>query len=541
MKKILLLLLSVGLCQSVFAQSVTMQSLLTEMIDRDQLARYPSPAYQCIQASSYERKSKTPDDIKNWFANSDRNYFLREDDHDGRLEYVLCDQKGPGAVVRIWMTWSWKTDDRNGILRFYFDDAKTPQIQGPINEIIDEGILVGSPLAYSVSEKTTYHKRGHNFYLPLPFARNCKITYEHPGKLNRGGHGTVSIYYHINFRTYADDVNVQTFSMKDLKVHADTIKQVQQQLSNPAQESDRNEQNISEKPFELLPVQSRDFVLSGPQAISQLALTLSAENLSQALRSTILRMSFDGIKTVWCPVGNFFGTGNYPAEYVTWQNQMTSANKMTSRWIMPFAKTCQITLENLGDQPVQISDLHIAHHPWQWDDRSMYFHANWNPTFDLETFSNEGAPNGAIDYNFIAINGQGVYVGDSLCLYNNLAKWWGEGDEKIYVDGETFPSHFGTGSEDYYGYAWCLPQLFSMPFHTQSVGRGDLQIGPVVNSRYRMLDVIPFTKSLQFDMEVWHWGRTKLDYAPTTFWYALPGGTCNVKPMPDSAKVTVKQ
>ena len=30
----------------------------------------------------------------------------------------------------------------------------------------------------------------------------------------------------------------------------------------------------------------------------------------------------------------------------------------------------------------------------------------------------------------------------------------GEGDEKVYVDGETFPSHFGTGTEDYYGYAW---------------------------------------------------------------------------------------
>lgn len=38
--------------------------------------------------------------------------------------------------------------------------------------------------------------------------------------------------------------------------------------------------------------------------------------------------------------------------------------------------------------------------------------------------------------------------------------WWGEGDEKLFVDGEKFPSTFGTGSEDYVGYAWAAePRL----------------------------------------------------------------------------------
>ena len=40
---------------------------------------------------------------------------------------------------------------------------------------------------------------------------------------------------------------------------------------------------------------------------------------------------------------------------------------------------------------------------------------------------------------------------------NPVEAWWGEGDEKVFVDGEKFPSHFGTGTEDYYGYAWCWP------------------------------------------------------------------------------------
>jgi phage protein U len=45
--------------------------------------------------------------------------------------------------------------------------------------------------------------------------------------------------------------------------------------------------------------------------------------------------------------------------------------------------------------------------------------------------------------------GRRVYVGDTLTIMNPEEQWWGEGDEKIWVDGEDFPSLFGTGTEDY--------------------------------------------------------------------------------------------
>ena len=47
--------------------------------------------------------------------------------------------------------------------------------------------------------------------------------------------------------------------------------------------------------------------------------------------------------------------------------------------------------------------------------------------------------------------------------------WWGEGDEKFFVDGEKFPSTFGTGSEDYFGYAWGDCTLFQHAYHDQTV------------------------------------------------------------------------
>ena len=104
-----------------------------------------------------------------------------------------------------------------------------------------------------------------------------------------------------------------------------------------------------------------------------------------------------------------------------------------------------------------------------------------------------------------------------------MTEWWGEGDEKIYVDGEDFPSHFGTGTEDYYGYAWCCPERFDSPFHAQPRCEGPGNFGNTTNARYRLLDGIPFTKRFQFDIEIWHWATTTVDYAVTTFWYGAAG------------------
>lgn len=51
--------------------------------------------------------------------------FERLDTIRGRVEKVLFDEKGPGAITRIWMT----TNDKRGTLRFYFDGADTPEIE----------------------------------------------------------------------------------------------------------------------------------------------------------------------------------------------------------------------------------------------------------------------------------------------------------------------------------------------------------------------------------------------------------------------------
>ena len=94
----------------------------------------------------------------------------------------------------------------------------------------------------------------------------------------------------------------------------------------------------------------------------------------------------------------------------------------------------------------------------------------------------------------------------------------GEGDEKVYVDGETFPSHFGTGTEDYYGYAWGRYEPWiNHPFVAQPLGDGCYaHIGLAPNTRVRSLDAIPFIWRLRFDMELFDWSNIHLNYAPIT-------------------------
>ena len=120
--------------------------------------------------------------------------------------------------------------------------------------------------------------------------------------------------------------------------------------------------------------------------------------------------------------------------------------------------------------------------------------------------------------------------------------WWGEGDEKIYVDGdydmEKFPGIFGTGTEDYYGWAGGVNPTrtdeFNNPF-LSNVRVGGLDGGTKgynINTRIRSLDAIPFKQRLVFDMESSFGVEIRnpwnvLGYSAAVFWYATPGATDN--------------
>ncbi|MFM9994815.1 MAG: glycoside hydrolase family 172 protein [Phycisphaerales bacterium] len=507
---------------------VTFPSLLNEMIDRDAVARLPDPAYTCAQFSSYDRASTEPGrlDAKGrdtWFANGDASQFLRVEDvpvvggpEPSRKEWVMMDTPGPGAVVRIWSA------NPKGTLRVYLDGSSTPSIAAPMEQLLggkwaSGPITLGPPLSGERS-------RGWNLYLPVPYAKHCKITSDSDG-----------FYYQVNYRTYEVGANVATFAPGDVDTNAELLTRVQGVLVAPGPQVDYTRHDA------VTIEGGRDFAfpiaMGKGGAVAGIQLDVKADDLEQALRSTIVRLSFDGEETVWCPLGDFFGSGVGKNTFRTWYTGISGSGLLACWWVMPFEKSALLTIENTGTQLVRVQP-YTRIKEWSWDDRSMHFRAAWNAEHPIHAYGGRGTR----DWNYVHVKGQGVYVGDMLAVANPVPEWWGEGDEKIYVDGEKFPSHFGTGTEDYYGYAWCSPVPFTHPFHAQPRSDGNEHgnnWGHTTVLRVRSLDAIPFRASLKVDMEVWHWKECDEGYASTAWFYARPGATTNREPLRAAAAAPI--
>ncbi len=488
----------VGVASSSFgaeSAAISTSSLIDEMTDLAGMAEFPKPSYTCKQFSSYDQKSKSPANptTEDWFANGDFAQYQRVEDRSGRKEYVMMDAAGPGAVVRIWSA------NPAGTIRIYLDGEEKPVIETPMTDLLG-GKFAGLPRPIGGE-----YSKGWNLYFPIPYSRSCKITSDE-GKF----------YYHVNYRTYEPGTKVATFSAAQINGLADRIGKLKQRLDNARGDAEDHGGQAQQFDLTLEPGKTLSQEFSGPMAFSRTLLRVKAANRESALRGVIVKVSFDGEKCVEAPLGDVFGTGPGHNKFSTLPLGMTSDDEMYCNWFMPFKESAVIELVNHTDQEVTISG-EIALKDYSWTDRSMHFHAKWRVQWEVPSRP-------MIDWNYLTAEGRGVFAGVSFTIDNPVKDWWGEGDEKIYVDGEKFPSHFGTGTEDYYGYAWCWPGLFTHAYHAQPRCDGPGNYGRTSVNRFHIIDRIPFTKSFKFDMELWHWHPTcKVNMGIVAYWYARPG------------------
>ena len=503
---------------------ITLDSLLAEMTDRYSFTEYPEPPYKLEQFSSYDRRSVGPGE-EGWFANADYTQFIREEENNGRREFVLFDHEGPGVIVRWWMTFA-GAGSHDGTVRVYLDSNEQPVIEDNILTVLSGQLLAGEPLSSSVSPESDYYRRGHNLYLPVPYSGHCKITYECDSILISENRRKPSVYYNICYRDYDAGVKVETLSMEILSECENKIEEVNKQLVN--------NREIAGEPVllsgEVLPGSSINYSSGkGKQAVVRIKMNIDAEDLDQALRSTVIGIVFDGQRTVWVPAGDFFGTGFELYTSDTWYTSVNDDGTMMSEWIMPFRDSVDFRIHNYGEQTVNVN-TELYFESYNWRKNSMYFGSSWHEYFNIQTAGaeNSGGTGKHFDINYIDITGKGLYTGDAVTVYNTANAWWGEGDEKIFVDNEPFPSCIGTGTEDYYGYAWCRPEKFTHPFIAEPTGAGNFNPGMTVNMRYRSLDAIPFEEKISSNIELWHWAPTVINYALTSYYYIFLDAEINV-------------
>jgi hypothetical protein len=498
------------------AHEVNLPSLLSEMTDMGRLARRPSPGYFAAQASSYDRASVKPGE-EAWFANADAGKFVREERVEGRLERVMADLKGPGAVVRIWSA------NPAGVIRFYFDGEQNARFAWPMADLLGGKVEpFADPLAY-------FSARGANLYFPIPYARSLKITVD-----DSGNDGSKSLYFHVGYRTYPPTAAVRSLTREALDEARPLIARTADELALGAHKR-LVAANLLRARTETLFLEAPVLEHRGPGAITHLAFRFEHHDpvpnltdlgwehplqMHNALRQVRLVAEFDGETCVDVPLPDFFSSSAGGLPFATQALAVTADGWMVSKFVMPFGRSAKVRLIASGGPRLRVT-IHSAVSDHSFGEGSYHFHAQF--------LSDRLRTRPFRDMEFLNARGEGLFVGASLHVANPTGTWWGEGDEKVYVDGESFPSTFGTGTEDYFGYAWCDPTPFDRPYHAQPRCDGPGNLGHTNVLRLQTFDPIPFRESLRFDIELWHWADVEVDFDRVAYWYARPG---TARPLP---------
>lgn len=252
-----------------------------------------------------------------------------------------------------------------------------------------------------------------------------------------------------------------------------------------------------------------------------------------ALHNLVLRVYSGADRTaadVESPLVDFFGSGfdrnlytgltmgtnrvlDMPGEFVqeSWF--------MYCYFPMPLQKGARIEIENLNTSPKPIGVMvHALTDRDPPAGKTLVFRARFRQENPCKSF----------DFPVIEASGAGRLVGAVLAVDCPRAEWWGEGDHKIWIDGERYPSIFGTGSADFFGNVAPLkPHKGALAGVTAIAPHGK-------NSCYRFLvaDSIPFQSGLRFTLENWQVNRAQdVSYATVAYWYGQREEKIEDKPL----------
>jgi len=274
--------------------------------------------------------------------------------------------------------------------------------------------------------------------------------------------------------------------------------------------------------------------LKGPGEITHIWMTFLgpyphswAKEGSANHQEMILRMVWDGhsIPNVETPVGEFFACGfGKRMEVISLPVVVDDGDSYNCFWRMPFRESARIEIENQGEKNISLLYYNV-----DWIQKPValdtpYFCAQYNQAYPTQKGQ---------DYVVLDAEGQGHLVGVTLFVRSRSPEWFGEGDEKIYVNGEKTASIWGTGTEDYFLAAWGLKKNSTLTFGTPWVEDWGILGQRTAAYRWHIHDPLVFEKSLLFTFEHYgwlpvdenpkgirdSWNEREDDYASVAYWY----------------------
>ncbi len=498
------------LAANLQADTYSYPQLVQQMTDLHRLATLPSPGEKTGLASSYDRRSRydaAADHYIDWDANGDGGGIIRKEGN----ESVLAEIQGPGCLRRIWSATTGK-----GHVKIYLDGSDTPAVDLPFADYFSGQVApFNRPhIAYALNGKD--EPPGSDNFTPIPFQKSCKVVAD-PGWGN---------YYQFTYAQYPDGTVVPTFRMNLSAEDSAALDKAEQILAHcgddpappdPSAHTDRQTIKVASGQEAVVAD------LTGPEAITALKVKLDlpgdAEEQRMLLRQLTVSITWDDqpSPSVWSPLGDFFGYVGGAVPYRSLPLGLMPDGTFYSYWYMPFAKKAHLVVGNDGPRAVSL-DWEITHAPLTSPPGQLTrFHAKWH----RDAFP-PARDDRKIDWTLLTTTGRGRFVGTHLHGWNPEGGWWGEGDDKFFVDGEKFPSTFGTGSEDYFGYAWSSDKIFSRPYHNQILNEGNG--GHFDDNRWHITDAVPFQTSFEGDLEKYFSNEQGTLFAAEVYWYLDAAG-----------------
>ena len=259
----------------------------------------------------------------------------------------------------------------------------------------------------------------------------------------------------------------------------------------------------------------------------------------------LLRIYWDGREKpdVEAPVGDFFGCCfGKRMELISYPVVVEDGDSYNCFWHMPFRESARIEVVNQSTKPIRKLYNNID---WikkeSLPENTMYFCAQYRQEYP--------ARNGK-DYLVLDAKGKGYYVGTVYAVRTRSPAWFGEGDEKIYIDGEKKPSIRGTGTEDYFLSAWGLKKNSTPYFGVPYLNQPDRIVGQMTCSyRWHIHDPLVFNSGIRVTFETFgwmsadenkehkahSWNEREDDFTSVAFWYQT-GPTKKFTEVPPAAE-----
>jgi hypothetical protein len=276
--------------------------------------------------------------------------------------------------------------------------------------------------------------------------------------------------------------------------------------------------------------------ITGAGVITHIWFTINSSD-AMHLKNLVLRAWWDSESTpsIEVPIGDFFGLGL--GEYFVYQSELLAVapiKALNAYFKMPFANAARLTLTNEGK--VRTDSLYFAidyvtlaslppnlgrfHAQYRQAAPCMGEINDWNKQYepvvnDRKNLSGEG------NYVFFEATGKGHFVGVTHSIEQNQDGWFGEGDDMIFIDGDTAPTINGTGSEDYYNGAWDFGGQAFANMHQGAPYMVDPERigGRCCLYRWHTESPITFEKSIKVTIEHGHANHRSDNFYSTAYWY----------------------